>query len=221
MRRRQWTGAVTFVVLWVATSSTGVRAQTQSQWWPELDVAWRPEERVRLYGLARVMTAEEASNRQRMLGLHADLLWIPRGFLRIGYRSVASMPDTADHEHRALLEGTLSGAKGKLSAASRTRGEWRWIGSRYSWRLRERVLVQYDVTMPWKRPLSPYVAVEAFYDTRYRAVARERYQVGVSAPIGSVVTIDVSYLRQDETRASFPHVNVLWSKLSLAFGRGG
>lgn len=167
------------------------------------------------------MTAEEESRRQRMLGLHADYLRLPRAFVRVGYRSVASIPDTSDLEHRALVEATFSGSRRKLELSSRTRGEWRWIGPKYSWRLRERAMLQHDIVMPWKKPLRPYLALEAFYDSRYRAVARERYQAGVAVPIGSIITLDLSYMRQDETRASVPHVNVLWTRASLAFGRGG
>lgn len=192
-------------------------AQTQSEWWPELDVFWQPSERFRVFALAGISRAAETRHREGTLGLHVDWLRLPRGYVRVGYRSISDIPRGEDREQRGIAELTVYEPLGGARLANRTRLDLRWIAGDFSLRLRDRLRLERPVVTPWRQRLVPYAMDEVFYDFRYRAIVRNRVQLGAEFPLTPHVGLDLFYLRQDDSRSDVRHVNALGVALVLSY----
>ena len=64
--------------------------------------------------------------------------------------------------------------------------------------IRNRLWLKREVTVA-KKTIEPFVSFETFYDTRLKAFARYRTQVGVTHKFNSRFSADIFYVRQDET----------------------
>ena len=64
--------------------------------------------------------------------------------------------------------------------------------------IRNRLWIKREVTVA-KKKIEPYISFEPFYDTRLKAFARYRTQVGFSHKFNKTLSADFYYIRQDET----------------------
>jgi hypothetical protein len=55
------------------------------------------------------------------------------------------------------------------------------------------------------------------YDTRYDRLNRNRLHFGVEIAFNPRVTLDLSYVRQNDSEAEIEHVNALGTALALSY----
>ena len=139
--------------------------------------------------------------------------------MRVGYRYIAAIPDTSQREHRAVTELTFFRPFGQTRFTNRTRVDLRWRSGEFSTRVRDRVRLDRAITTPWRQELLPYVMDELFYDSRYRAIVRNRLHIGTELAVTSHVSVDLAYVRQDDSRSDVRHVNALALTLALSYSQ--
>jgi hypothetical protein len=189
---------------------TTVRAQSaSSEVWPELDVYWTaPSERYRLYGMSSLTRRDESTTQEGALGLHVDYLAWPWGIARTGYVVRQSLGNDSYHEQTWLGEVVFPRVANRLRLRNRTRLELRWIGGAPSQRLRDRLQIDREYTLPWtKKRLRPYATYELYYDTRYHALSRDGYRLGAEITLNKTVKFDLSFVRQNNRFGSPRHVD--------------
>ena len=99
--------------------------------------------------------------------------------------------------------------------AVRNRGDLRFLKSDYSSRYRPRLRIERQVEL-WHMALLPYTPAELFYDTRFNAVNRYRFAVGVEVPIRKAI-LDLYLMRQEDNRSEPGHSNMLGIAVSFHF----
>jgi hypothetical protein len=207
---------------WLALAALlpcGAAAQgPATEWWPEIDVSYRPAEHQRTFLEVSASTEREASKRDASVGLYQDYLWLPGGFARGGVRYTFSTRDASYREERFLGEVTLSVLTTEhYRLLNRLRGELRTINGDWSYRVRERLHFQ-RVSMATKglRP-APYVTCEPYYDSRYNTIARIGGRVGVELQFRRPFSVDVYIARQENSRGLPPAVNALGLTTKLSY----
>jgi hypothetical protein len=121
------------------------------------------------------------------------------------------------HEHRGVLEAHVRWPfPGNVLVSDRNRVDLRWVDGVYSWRYRNRLLVERETSIGGYR-LTPYTSGEVFYDSRYEAWSRNRFALGVQAPFHPRLMLDIYYMRQNDTRSQPAHVNALGLALNTFF----
>ncbi len=223
-----------FVVVIVPQSA---KAQTTSnEVWPEIDVYVNVKPKIRLFFLAttsRAVEDGELFNSKAFEGqIGANIDYIPNKHLvlRTGYRFGTSLGDTDSpyKENRLITEQTLRKLlPGNLLLSDRNREDFRFIDGDFSFRYRNRVTIEREFQLK-KRTITPYVAGEIYYDTRYSAWNRNRLTAGVQTSLrrGPIlklllpkrqIILDLYYTRQNDSRSSTQHVNALGASLALYF----
>jgi hypothetical protein len=217
-------------------SSQRTAAQSEpakKELWPEINVFVGLKPKWRLMFLANVTGARETRARlEAQAGVHIDYLWNSRLHFRAGYRYVFT-PDGGSHkEHRILTEQTFRlPLPAKILLSDRNREELRIINGDGSFRYRNRLTLEREFNLKVIK-VTPYVAGELFYDTRFDVFNRNRMTVGVQFPIRKLLepfrdhvthlprrsaSLDIYYTRQNDSRSSPNHVNAVGATLVLSF----
>jgi Protein of unknown function (DUF2490) len=198
-RHRAWWCAA---ALGVSVAVAPARAQT-TQYRPELDVYWKSSAHWRTFFQLAGQEENSESPRDPLIGLFEDYLFAPDGYLRAGYRY-----NLHSYESRPLVELAFRVFKiGPVRLLNRNRVEWRWVDGKYSYRARERVQLQ-RVPPPKGLGLAPYAMFEAYYDSRYRTIARLAPRVGTTMRLLGPASMDLYYMRQDNLRGKPAYVNI-------------
>ena len=201
------------------------QAETQDEFWPELNAYIKLEERVRLYLLATSTSAMDSpqlrGGQDPEVGAYLDFtltpifrpalmdadwerdryVWVRAGYSRIGEGSSA--------ENRGILELTTRYPQAaSIWIVGRLRYEARDIGGQHSDRYRIRLGVEREVSWFWRIAV-PYVTAEAYYDTRYDDWNRQQYRVGAEIALDDRWRIEPYLARQNDTRSQPEHVNAL------------
>jgi len=186
----------------IAIATAAGRAQT-TQYRPELDVYWKSSDHARTFFQLAGQAEHAPVSRDPLIGLFEDFLFVPDGYVRGGYRY-----NLHSYESRALVELAFRVFKaGPVRFLNRNRVEWRWVDGKYSYRARERVQLQ-RVPPPKGLGLAPYAMFEAYYDSRFRTIARLAPRLGSEARLGGPASMDLYYLRQDNLRGKPAYVNI-------------
>ncbi len=177
--------------------------------WPELDVYYRVNGHVRLYGIATytigpspvVDNAQYGANvdlfaRHRLLFKHrpaADALAFDRSqpvMLRVGYRYSTDL-GTSDPstQNRLLFELTGRLTKGAFTISDRNGFDLRWTDGDYSTRYRNRVWLEAVVSLGDYQPV-PYADAEWFYSIQDGEWTKVRYEAGVHLPVVGRVAVE-------------------------------
>jgi len=230
---------IVFLLFFVA-STQAARAQqptTRNEFWPEIDVYINLKPKLRLYLLGTVSKSVEdgelrnARGFEAQIGAHIDYLPNEHVILRIGYRFGTSVGETGEpfKEHRLLAEQTLRKLiPGSLMLSDRNREDFRFVNGDFSFRYRNRVMLEREFHLFKRRTVTPYVSGEIFYDTRYRTWNRNRLAVGMQTslrrgPIRKLmlpqrqIILDLYYMRQNDSRSEIQHVNGLGAALAFYF----
>ena len=96
----------------------------------------------------------------------------------------------------------------------------RFINGVYSYRYRNRVRLERTFAVDrWTagRALTPYAMEELGYDSRYGEFNRSRFTVDLETTLTSMLMVDLSFVRQDDSRASVEHLNALGLTLNLTY----
>ena len=211
-------------------------AETSGQFWPELDGYFSLSERTRLFLMATASHAEQVqgqsggvSRQDMQVGVHLDVTLAPKFrpdltqgdwqrnrylWMRIGYRYGRSLGDleTSDpyREHRGIFEltGRTPPLAGGLEYVSRFRWDAREVNDVDSNRYRLRLQIEKSLSHEG-RGVVPFVNAEAFYDTRYDAWIRERYQAGVEIQLNPSWRLEPALTYQSDSRATPARINAL------------
>jgi hypothetical protein len=224
----------------VLTSTETARAQepnTRQEFWPEIDVYVNVNPKVRLYLIGTISKSVEdgelrnAQGYEGQIGVHVDYIPNQHVILRTGYRFGTSVGSNSEpfKEHRLLTEQTLRQLlPGDLLLSIRNREDFRFVNGDFSFRYRNRVTLEREFHLFKGRSMTPYVSGEIFYDTRYNAWNRNRLAVGVQqslrrGPLRKMllpqrqVTLDLYYMRQNDSRSDTKHVNAIGAALTFYF----
>jgi len=204
--------------------------ETQHQIRPEFDLYFPLKERFRLFvELSEQSPTESGSASHGQVGIHLDYLWKKRWTLRTGYRYGFSLGSSDSFkEHRFLLEETYSRSLPRHFAIhARNRQEFREVSGDFSTRLRTRLMLERDFALGIKRSLIPYVAAEAFYDTRFDAFNRYRLTSGLQIffkkrtgdllKLRNQKTLDLYYLWQHDSRSQPEFVHAIGIKFAIHY----
>jgi hypothetical protein len=197
-----------------------VAAQTtSSQLWGEIDGYWTPPPsltRFRFLATAAFTRSEEVNALEATVGLHAGIVggW---GSARLGMNHTRSLSSQDYREDRFVAELNTPATTGRWRFRTRTRLEQRWISGAPSQRYRERLRVERETRLFHSQWFLPYAAYELYYDTRYRALSRTGYRLGVELPLSTRVRLDPSMVRQDTRFGSPRHVSATAMTVSLLY----
>lgn len=224
----------------VLTCNHPVKAQestTKREFWPEVDVYITVKPKVRLYLIGTISKSVEdgelrnAQGYEGQIGVHVDYIPNQHLILRTGYRYGTSVGNNTDtfKEHRLLTEQTLRHLlPGDVLLSDRNREDFRFVNGDFSFRYRNRVTLEREVPLFKGRNITPYISGEIFYDTRYDTWNRNRFAVGVQqsllrGPLRKMllpkrqITLDLYYMRQNDSRSEIKHVNALGAALTFYF----
>jgi hypothetical protein len=210
-----WRRLLHLVLLACALASPGC-AQT-FQFWPEVDTYVKLNDSSRLYFIAS-QTRENGMGEDAEIGPNIDFYLKPLVrlkriavfqldesksrplLLRFGYRYLPSTRNPP--ENRVVMEATprYPLLRGSL-LTDRNRGELRFIEGRFSWRYRNRLMLERQFTVGGLH-FTPYVRAEAFYDSNYNKFSRTTEDVGSIFPVGKHVELEGYYEHENDTSKS-------------------
>ncbi len=102
--------------------------------------------------------------------------------------------DRLQHEHRVWLEGTARLPIGAgFGLSDRNRLEWRVLNGTLSERYRNYIRLDHAI-----HQVTPYLAWEIFYDTRFHAWTKQREYIGARFPLRRHLWLDTSFLHTDD-----------------------
>jgi hypothetical protein len=113
-----------------------------------------------------------------------------------------------------------------LLLSDRNREDFRFLLDGFSFRYRNRLMLEHEFQLAGNRGIPPYGSVEGFYDTRYDVWNKTRFTAGLqialkNRPLDLLpkhhAILDVYYMRVHDTRGSTPHVNGLGLVLAFYF----
>jgi hypothetical protein len=193
-------------------------ARVATQFWPEFDVFARLSPEARLYFLVAPVQGVENGH----LGTITDLQlggFFEIGLMPIGPRRAArtrydgqrmkylrlrggvewlSPPGDPKTEWRAVVElRPRVPLPAGILMELRDRAEFRWLDGDFSWRNRARLWVEREFHVG-PVTLVPYGSAEPYWDSRYDAFTRVRYQVGTVVPVTRWLAPEANYTRDDD-----------------------
>jgi hypothetical protein len=211
-------------------------SDTESQFWPEIDVYVHLNAVSRLYltySATREHDLADYANGQtgifydfytlpilrRELGEHPDKSRGKLLMFRGGYTYTLT-PESNGHNKIENTATFLADArvplKNGLLLIERNRGDLRFIDGAYTPRYRNRLRLERR-TQVGRLDFIPYAQVEVFYDWKYDAFAPWRYSLGSEFRLNRHIILEGNYTRQRNTKSSPEYVNALALTLQLYF----
>lgn len=140
----------------------------------------------------------------------------------INYRYIENepTPTRSSAEHRIFTDLTpRTSLKFGINVSDRNRIEWRDINQRTSWRYRNRLQFErpFGIAYWRERKITPYIAGETMYDTRFDAWNRSQIYIGARLPLRKHVTFDGFYMKQWDARTRPGFLNVIGAFWRLEF----
>ena len=197
-------------------SALPVRAQTV-QVWPEVDAFVRLSAKTRLL-LVATTVREDDQVTDGEFGVSFDVFLKPIRrtpkllfqldksknqvlTIRTGYRYLPSYSGSST-ENRGLLEATarypLTRHFGHVLLSNRNRVDFRVIDGEYSWRYRNRLSTERELSVGSVR-VNPYARFEVFYDSRFAAFSKTELMVGATFPIRKYCELEGYFDHQLDT----------------------
>lgn len=211
------------LVLLACFPPCALAGDSESETAKEVELRYRFTTDTRLHALTS-LTRDHLSFREGVFGLAIDRRLDPRWSYRIGARYVGRSDDASSSvERRGVFDLQFKETfSDKWTLSNRGRVDLRWIEGRpFSYRLRDRVTLERASTFAGHQ-FAPYASWELYYDSSYDRVTRNRAIVGLTVPLGRVVTLDVYHARIDH---DYPDTNITETVgISLVFlldGRKG
>jgi hypothetical protein len=206
-------------------------AQT-SEFLPEIDAYFKLDRTTRFAFQAKE-TREDGVPTQAEIGPSIEFYWrplknlTPNGvdeakttfiLLSLGYRYLPA--SSAPATNRILLMATPRipiNATSKVVISDRNRGEINFSNGDVTWRYRNRLQVEREITIQSYHP-TPYANVEVYYDSQFQKWSSTAIQAGSQFPVHEHVEIDVYYEHQNNTgKAPNQQVNAAGLILNLHF----
>ncbi|HZQ90695.1 MAG TPA: DUF2490 domain-containing protein [Terriglobales bacterium] len=211
-------------VLFAATLALCLPAAAQkhddTQLWPEVQVTWALPHHWSLMGAAGYRADDNLSHLfQRYINAGGG--YAPSRYLNLAgfYRLDSQRPAQGHHtlEKRWTLDAIPHLPIGrKWGLSDRNRIEWRWLNGALSERFRNMPRVEREFSLDGHK-LTPYLAGEFFYDTRFHLWNRSRFYAGNQFGVNRHFTLDTYYMRQFDARSLPRHINVVYTGVKLRF----
>ena len=194
--------------VWLLVAATQPAGAQTVAFWPEVDVFVRLNSTARV-ALVATTVQENGETTDGEFGGNLDLFLKPirrepklmfhldeskNRFLliRSGYRYLPSYTG-GSAENRVLIEATvrypLKGQFGDVLLSNRNRMDFRVIDGTYSWRYRNRLSAERELSLGRVR-VNPYSRFEIFYDSSFAAFSRTELMMGGSFPITRYCELD-------------------------------
>jgi hypothetical protein len=205
------------------------------QFWPEAKVYINLNKTSRIYLQGAGTREKEEGYTDGQLGAAMDFFFAPllKGrqphhpdaarnkmlMIRAGYYFAKTPAGSTDPftEHTALLEATPRFFLPKLILVeNRFRMDLRLLDGEFVPRFRDRLRVERTFKLT-RTALTPYVELETFYDWRYNAFHRQRYDVGMEWVLTKHFVLEGYYLRQQDSKSSPKGMNVAGVVLQFYF----
>jgi len=205
-----------------ALAGSAAAAETTEEFWPELQAWWRLNPSTQLLFNPAPTRSKDSDERTAVdWGVYLDYR-IPQDPIsyRIGYVYSVSNPETPQSrttENRIVMDFNYRwkiGGAGLLT--DRTRLDLRDKEGSTSQRLRNRVQYEYESKLG-ELGFVPYSSFELYYDTRYDAIARYKFELGATFIFSPEVELTPYYGRQTDTHPQRQYVNALGLMLALRF----
>jgi Protein of unknown function (DUF2490) len=221
------------VLVVILASPVTAQPQSTTQEWPEIDMYYRVNSKVRLSFFASA-TRENREGTDAEIGPNIDFylkpLRNPKRFVifqldesrsrmltfRAGYRYLPSI--SSPTEQRGILEATgRYPVAWSVLLSDRNRVDLRFIAGEFSWRYRNRLSAEREFQIK-SYHFAPYVRGEVYYDSRYGKFSRTAETIGCPFPIHKRLEIEPYYEHQNDTSdAPNSQVNASGLVLSLYF----
>lgn len=189
----------------------------------ELELRYRIDPDRRIHVLLSMTDNKPQSLREGSIGMAFDRKLNPKWSWRLGARYIGTSEE-ADQtsERRAVADLTYKRPLGgSWTVYNRTRTDLRWIDAKpFSYRFRDRLLLERSATVRG-HPITAYVSIEAFHDSRYSRLSRGRAVAGVSVECSRLATVDLYYSRTANWLPEQTRLNTLGVALALQFGPSG
>lgn len=165
-----------------------VRAETNHEFWPELDLWFRLTDSMRILLVTAGTRADSGDRTNGEGAAYLDYHLSDSISLRTGYdyeRNIATSPTGQDSfEHRLVLDFNYRWPLGEAGQLlDRTRVDIRDMAGEISYRVRNRIHYEREFKMTHVT-LVPYAHIEAFYDSRFDTISRIRIESGTVIPFG-------------------------------------
>lgn len=168
---------------------------------PEINTHLRLKPRINLLFQAK-QTRENGGPTQGEIGPSLDTYWGTGSnkkllLLSLGYRYLPSAysPTT----HRVLMIATPKlFQKAKFVISDRNRGELNFSRGDLTWRYRNRLQIEREVTIARYHPI-PYANAEVYFDSKFQKWSSTAIQVGSKFPIRKHADIELYYEHQNNT----------------------
>ena len=196
--------------------------ETAGEFWPELQAWWRLSPTTQLMFNPAATRSRDSDERTAVdWGLYLDYR-VPNdpASYRIGYVYSVSHPESElsrKVEQRVVLDFNYRwkvGASGLIT--DRTRLDLRDIEGTSSQRLRNRVQYEFESELG-DIGFVPYTNFEIYYDTRYHAISRYKFEAGATFVFSPQVDFTPYYGRQITVQPQRQYVNALGLTLALRF----
>jgi len=179
-----------------------IQAQTKYQFWTEADVyAWLTRN-LRLLGMVQTIRDQYNGELDLFAGGFVDvglkpilrerldqIDWdaTPMDYLRLRFGAAYLTPvnlEGASHELRLIADLTPRfRTVENILIAVRNRTEFRFVDGEYSFRYRPRLWIERSLFDVAGMTVTPYISVEAFYDSRMSAFTRQLSLIGSAVAI--------------------------------------
>jgi Protein of unknown function (DUF2490) len=206
-----------------AVAPSSARAdETTTEFWPEAAIYFRLNPRTTLMlNTAPNRSFDSGDKTNDTYGLYLNYKPIYRISYRIGYVHSVNLPmapgETKVVEHRIVLDYSYGWPIGRAGLLwDRTRIDLRDRDGEFSQRFRNRVRYQHDTQIA-RLPAIAFVDAELYYDTRFGALSRYKFQIGVVLLIAPTVTLTPYFGRQIDTQPETKITNGLGLILGLHF----
>ncbi len=197
-----------------------VRAETNSEFWPELDTWIRLNDATRLLLITNGTRDRDSGDQVNAEGqAYVDYRYSNRISFRAGYVYSDTPPATPDQGHSVERRWVFDFSYNwKLDESTkltnRVRTDLRDIAGDSSYRIRDRLKLEHDTKLG-RQTVTPYGNLEAFYDSRYDTVSRYRLEIGATTPLSKDIEIDLYVGRQRDTQPSDKYTNGVGITLNL------
>jgi hypothetical protein len=205
-----------------ALASSAAAAETTNEFWPELQAWWRLNPSTQLLFNPAPTRSKESDSRNAVdWGLYLDYR-VPHdpASYRIGYVYSINDPDAPQSrstENRIVMDFNYRWKIGDAGLLTdRTRLDLRDKEGHSSQRLRNRVQYEYESKLGGLG-FVPYGNVELYYDTRYDAIARYKFELGATVIFSPEVELTPYYGRQTDTEPQRHHINAFGLMLAVRF----
>lgn len=115
------------------------------------------------------------------------------------------------NEHRLNLRATVRFPLAKFTGVHRSTYEYRIREPLNSWRYRALAGVERDIPKSVLPNAKWFINDEVFYDSGLGRFSRNRFSVGISKTLTKQLTVDVSYMRQNDGVSRPGDLNTLWA----------